>query len=104
MPFPKYKNIAHLALIFLSMGGSRSHTKPCASARRATVYFCLGHIGRPVSTSARNIAKKILTWNVQVWEGPSCIAYLYGSFVAWETQQAHPREQMGVTCWGAQHM
>ena len=86
------------------MGRSGSHMAACAITRKVAVYFCLGHIGRPVSTSERDIAKKILTWAVQVWEGPSCIAYSYGSFVAWEAQQAHPREQTGVTCWGVQHM
>ena len=86
------------------MGRSRSHIAACATTRRAAVHFCRRHIGRPVSTSERDIPKKIPTRAVQVWEGPSCIADSYGSFVAWEVQQAHPREQIGVTCWGVQHM
>ena len=77
--FQNINKKTHLALIFLSVGGSRPHTKPRESARGATVYFCLGHIGRPVSTSARDIAKELLKWTVQVWEGPSCLGGTAGT-------------------------
>ena len=77
------------------MGRSRSHIAACATTRRAAVHFCRRHIGRPVSTSERDIPKKIPTRAAQVGEGPGCRAYQYGSSVAWEAQQAHPREQMG---------
>ena len=76
----------------------------CATTRRVAVHFCRRHIGRPVSTSERDIPEKIPTRAAQVGEGPGCRAYQYGSSVAWEAQQAHPREQIGVTWWGVQHM
>ena len=69
--FSKITKIAHVALIFLSMGGSRSHMAACATTRRVAVHFCRRHIGRPVSTSERDIPKKYPHGLLRSGRGPA---------------------------------
>ena len=82
----------HPADILRPMGppstwGSRSHMKPCASARRVPVFFCLGNIWRPMSTvtSTCDTAKKNTPMAAQVWDGAQLYTTcFYGLSVAWD--------------------